>query len=256
MILYKLFCHLTPQQKEIVLKNPHTLHFFCYFDNIQILNKNDDIPDNFIGFKYFRLINNKNIEKFNINYDLVKHLYYQNTIRLKIDQNYPKLPYEDRIHRPTTTLHVGQIKMFLTTLQFLTNYIPKNKETHILYPGSAYGTNIHFLSKLFPNCYWYLIDPLPYFKKIHDNSKIVYMSNRLFTNKDAEYFREKLKNKFTLFISDIRNRYDDKIWILNEINIDKDMVNQYNWCKIFNADSSLLKFRLSRLKNEYTYLDG
>ena len=255
MTLYSLFCHLTPEQKEIILKNYHTIHFFCHYDNIQILNKNETISDNSIGFKYYRSINAE-LPEFNINYDLIKNMYFQNTIKYKIDDTFPKLSYQDRRQRPTSTLHVGQIKMFLTTLQFLTNYIPKNKETHILYPGSAYGTNIHFLSKLFPNCYWYLIDPLPYYKQLHDNDKILHMSNKFFTNKDAEYFKQKLKNKFTLFISDIRNRYDDKNWTLNEINIDKDMIYQSNWCKIFNADYSFLKFRVPRLTNKYTYLEG
>ena len=253
---YTLFCNFTSEQKEIILKNPHTLHFFCHNENIQEINNDDDI-ETFSGYKYHRKISWKNTYPFNINYNLIKDIYYQNSIRYKLDDKFPSLPYQDRRHRPTSTLHIGQTKLFLTTLQFLTKYIPKNKETHILYPGSAYGQNIHILSKLFPNCYWYLIDPSPFYKELHlNNDNILHMSHELFTNKDAHYFREKLKGKFTVFISDIRNLTIENDWSLHEIYIDKDMYYQYNWCKIFNADISFLKFRIPRLSNEYTYFDG
>jgi hypothetical protein len=52
-------------------------------------------------------------------------MYYQDSIKFKLDDNYPKLEYQDRRHRPSSTLYVGQIKLFLTTLQFLTDYVPK-----------------------------------------------------------------------------------------------------------------------------------
>ena len=251
----KLFCHFTEEQKKIILKNHHTLHFFCHDENIEILFDHTKI-ENYIGYRFNRKISKKKNESFNINYDLIKDMYYQDSIKFKLDDNYPKLEYQDRRHRPSSTLHVGQIKLFLTTLQFLTDYVPKNKETHILYPGSAYGQNIHILSKLFPNCYWYLIDPLPFYPDLHNNNKILHMSNKFFTNKDAEFFKNKLKNKFTIFLCDIRNTFNDKDWDIHEIRISKDMYDQYNWCKIFNANVSFIKFRIPRFNNEYTYLDG
>ena len=251
----KLFCNFTEEQKKIILKNPHTLHFFCHDENIQILY--DDVDTSTLnGYIYYRFISDKKEETFNINYNLIKNMYFQDNIKFKLDDNFPKLEYQNRRHRPSSTLHIGQIKLFLTTLQFLTKYVPKNKETHILYPGSAYGYNIHILSKLFPNCYWYLIDPLPYYKQLYNNDKILHMSNTFFTDKDAEFFKNKLKNKFTIFICDIRNTFADKDWNIHEIRIDKDMSYQYNWCKIFNANISFLKFRIPRFTNEYTYLNG
>jgi hypothetical protein len=268
MTFYTLLCQFTPEQKQLILKNPHTLHFFCYYDNIKVLSIKHNIFDQKLnheldeeyditnGYIYKRHFTNKFPTSFNINYDLIKNIYFQNSIRFKLDDNFPSLTYQDRRQRPTSTLHLGQIKLFLTILQFLTKYIPKNKETHIVYPGSAYGQNIHILSKLFPNCYWYLIDPNNFYVKLHDNNKILYMSNTFFTNENAHYFKKKLKNKFTVFICDTRNldTFDNRD--LKEFKYDKDMYYQYNWCKIFNADISFLKFRIPRFPNEYTYFDG
>ncbi len=261
---YTLFCKFTPEQKDIILKNPHTLHFFCHYDNLKIIkidNYKEIIEDNSDlsyknGYTFTRNFTNVFPDSFNITYDDIKNMYYQNTIKYKLDKNFPKLDYQDRRHRPTSTLHTGQIKLFLTTLQFMTNYIPKNKEVHILYPGSAFGQNIYILSNLFPNCYWYLIDPSRFYNKLHNNNKVLYMSNKLFFNKDAEYFKKLLKNKFTVFMCDIRNLETFTIRDTKEILIDIDMRLQYDWCKTFNADISFLKFRIPRASNEYKYLDG
>jgi hypothetical protein len=255
MPFYDIFCFLNKKQKHLVKKNPHTLHFFCYFDNIKILNNSQE-KDYSEGYKYKRHITNKIPDSFNIDYDLVKNIYFQNTIKLTLDNNFPKLNYQDRRHRPTTTLHVGQIKLFATTLQFLTNYIPKNKETHILYPGSASGQNIHLLSKLFPNCFWYLIDPNPFYKKLYNNKNVLHIENKYFTDEDAIYFKEKLKNKFTVFISDIRISDIEDIREKREYRALDDQTNQYNWTKIFNADIHFLKFKIPRIKNKYKYFDG
>ena len=257
MPFYDFLCFLNKKQKYLVKKNHHTLHFFCYFDNIKVLKDNENYSD---GYKYKRHITNSLATSFNINYDLIKNIYFQNSIKFTLDHDFPKLKYQDRRQRPTSTLHVGQIKLFTTTLQFLTNYIPKNKETHILYPGSADGQNIYLLSKLFPNCFWYLIDPNPFYEKLYNNEKILHIENKYFTDDDAKYFKNKLKNKFTIFISDIRITS-----AIHDKNFDRDKREkqayddqslQYEWCKIFNADISFLKFKIPRFKNKYKYFDG
>lgn len=250
---YNFCCNLTSDQKKLVQKNPHTIHFFCYYDNIDDLKINSGCKN---GFKYRRHITNDLVKSFNINYNLIKNIYFQNSIKLKIDDNFPKLTYQDRRQRPTTTLHVGQIKLFATTLQFLTNYIPKNKETHIVYAGSANGQNIHLLSKLFPNIYWYLIDPNPFYKELYKNKKVLYIKNEYFTNEHAVFFKNKLKNKFTVFISDIRVSDIEDLREEREVRADCDQINQYNWCKILNADISFLKFKIPRFKKKYKYFDG
>ena len=57
---------LNKKKKYLVKKNHHTLHFFCYFDNIKILKNNENYSD---GYKYKRNITNPLAKSFNINYD-------------------------------------------------------------------------------------------------------------------------------------------------------------------------------------------
>ena len=70
-------------------------------------------------------------------------------------------------------------------------------------------------------------------------------------------FKKKLKNKYTVFICDIRDLslHDDRNY--SESIINTDMQSQYKWCKTFNADISFLKFRIPRFKeNQFKYLEG
>ena len=255
--IFHLFCQFTPEQKKIIKKNPHTLKFFCHIDNIIILNKK---KINYLknGYYYKKEFKNEPLNSSNINFQLIKHLYFQNIIRLKIDDNFPKLSFEPTKQRPTSVLHFGQLKLFSATLQFFNIYIPKNKEVHILYPGSAPGNNIYLLSKLYPNCYWYLIDPSPFYNEIKKNKNFLHISNNYFTSDQALEFKKKLKNKYTVFICDIRNINMGIDGLENrEFIINTDMENQYNWCKSFNADISSLKFRIPVLKDiEYKYFEG
>lgn len=253
---YNLFCQFTPEQKQLILKNPHTLHFFCYYNNIKVIKNSKDYSSLHNGYKFNREISNQLAKNFNIDNQLVKDLYFQKKLNFKLDINFPKLEYQDRRQRPTSTLHLGQIKLFLTTLYFLTNNIPRDKEVHLLYPGSAAGNNIHIISKFFPNIFWYLIDPLPFYQKLHTNKKILYMSNTYFTTKNAEFFKKKLKNKYTVFISDIRFADQNDLREVREIRVHNDQIKQYDWCKCFNADISLLKFRIPRFYDNYKYFDG
>ena len=252
--IYHLFCQFTPEQKKLIKKNPHTLHFFCHVDNIIILNKK--FKDFKNGYYYKKIFKNEPLNSSNINYQLIKHLYFQNIIRLKIDDKFPKLSYEPVKQRPTAVLHFGQLKLFTATLQFLNNYIPKDKEVHILYPGSAPGNNIYLLSKLYPNCYWYLVDPSPFYHKIKKNKNFLHISNNYFTSDQALAFKKKLNGKYTVFITDIRSLNMGKDLDNREFIINTDMENQYNWCKLFNADISSLKFRIPILTNEYKYFEG
>ena len=69
MPFYDIFCFLNEEQKKLIKKNHHTLHFFCYYDNIKILKENEDYSN---GYKYRRHITNKIADSFNIDYDLIK----------------------------------------------------------------------------------------------------------------------------------------------------------------------------------------
>ena len=101
-----------------------------------------------------------------------------------------------------------------------------------------------------------LSDPLPFYKELHNNKNVLHIENKYFTDEDAKYFKEKLKNKFTIFISDIRLSDINDLREEREVRAHDDQINQYNWTKIFNADISFLKFKIPRFKNKYTYFEG
>ena len=67
-----------------------------------------------------------------------------------------KLKYESiNSNIPNFGLHIGQRKLLLSEVQFLNN----NTQKYCIYPGSAPSHKTHFLSKLFPDVKFILIDP-------------------------------------------------------------------------------------------------
>ena len=112
-------------------------------------------------------------------------------------------------------------------MQFLLYYAPRSKKVHIVYPGSAGGYNIELLTKMFPQCYWYLIDPNPFYKNLKKNTKIKEIRNDYFTDETAKYYKKLLKNEYVLFISDIRTTTEE-----TEVHKNNDW--QMNWVKIIN----------------------
>jgi hypothetical protein len=69
------------------------------------------------------------------------------------------LPYQ-RINSAKTTLHIGQLKLFLTELEFLTETLDSNLTPAIvIYAGSAPSNKLMILAEMFPNIKWILVDP-------------------------------------------------------------------------------------------------
>ena len=159
--------------------------------------------------------------------------------------------YLPRGQRPSTTAHLGQLKLFLSTMQFLLAHAPRNRTVHVVYPGSAPGNSIGFLSELFPQCRWYLYDPRPFAPDLHTNKRVVEMKNTLFTDAIAEELRDRLSKKYVLLVSDIRVEPVEDL-------VHRDNQLQENWVRILRPTYAQLKFRLPRLPEleEYTYLKG
>ena len=64
----------------------------------------------------------------------------------------------------------------------------------MIYPGSAGGDNINILTRMFPQCYWYLIDPRDHYKPLYSNPKVVEIKKEYFTEETALYYKNKLRN--------------------------------------------------------------
>ena len=63
--------------------------------------------------------------------------------------------YHPNVIAPKTTLHFDQLKLFLTTLNFFNRFvlpkIKKDQQVYWVYVGSAHGSNIYLMFKLFPS---------------------------------------------------------------------------------------------------------
>jgi len=160
-----------------------------------------------------------------------------------------------------TIVHWGQRKLFISELEFLIRYYPKDfdftkKKLYILYIGSAKGTHLLYLCKLFPEFNFILVDPAHFDTRLNylDNVKII---NKYFEDSDLEEYSDKEKYENLIFISDIR--YPN----LSENDLDKqqdyvkiDMDLQKKWYLKLNPYKALLKFRLPWNKDKCEYLDG
>jgi len=246
----KFLCKLLKNEYDILIKNPHCIQYFCEIDRIiteKLSKQNSDY--NYLYEKNFTNI----LKKSNI--DLSKYTFKKDNI-FKTTNQLPnlKLEYLERGQRPSTTMHLGQLKLFLANLQFLLYYAPKNKDVHVIYVGSGGRSRINFLTSLFPQCKLYLIDPIikknnMIDNKIFKNKNIVKIHKTIFTDKLVYKYKQDLKNKYTLIISDIRKETE-------ESDIDDDNKLNMKWIKILKPNYAQVKWRIPRINKKYKYLDG
>jgi hypothetical protein len=96
-----------------------------------------------------------------------------------------KLPrIEERKGLIRRSVHIGQLKLFLSELEFLTEILPKHTTNSIvIYAGSAPSNKIYYLTTLFPNTKFIMVDPAEHFILLPDGNhyeskhsdKIVYL---------------------------------------------------------------------------------
>lgn len=202
---------------------------------------------------------------------LVTHLYHPKNITkpltvlsrvLKPDA--PRLPYTRKTGQFKRQLHWGQLKLFLTEIEFINLAIArygKDRKFYVLYIGAAPGNhttelaamyNDHGLSVYFD--LWdgnpYVCRPIPGRIEIHES---------LFFDKDAKFYKEKFdkmksdksdKNApVILLISDIRSASDEKA-------VAFDMGLQLGWWKALEPDMCMYKFRLPWSPGKTKYAEG
>jgi hypothetical protein len=268
------------------IKDPHCVEFHCNIHNIKdctncsnfLLNSQNKRFHNMRHYKYHYKNSDENIKECKKKctngfiYDYIhsskespdfKTITEIDKIKDKVEFTKDKLIrfhqqitsnllYENTAPRPKTVVHWGQLKMFLVTFIFLLK-AADNKETRInvIYPGSARGDNIVLLYDMFPNIYWYLIDPNPFDDRLKKLERIVDIKNEYFTDELAKYYSETIDKQYTLlFISDIRTGTDD-------ISVLQDQDSNIRWHKILKPKYSYLKFRCPYdSPNPYNYYKG
>ena len=288
--VYLNSCKLTQEQLTIGKMNPHCISFFCDINkniydctnSLEYLLAYNKIKFNNLFEKpiidAYRKQHNKskqicyecikssylNISLINDNDDISKYLTSNISKYLLMDEfkkqelvyKYDDIPYvvdyESSISRPNTTIHWGQLKMFLTTFLFLIKVIKEDDTIiNIVYPGSAGGDNILILCDMFPNTRWYLIDPAKYHRKLYHHPQVIECRNEFFTDELALYYHNKLKGTKILFISDIRLTTDDDAVI-------RDQEMNAKWYSLIQPDYGFLKFRVpfDIVSGEYKYYNG
>ena len=98
-------------------------------------------------------------------------------------------------------LHVGQRKLFLTEIQYLTNYFIKypeqmKKTVYVVYAGAAPGHHTYLLSSFFPNVVFILVDPNKFQLRLDlyfDSNSYPYNDGLLYKYLQSKY-NQKIQN--------------------------------------------------------------
>ncbi|CAF4711997.1 unnamed protein product, partial [Rotaria sp. Silwood2] len=146
-----------------------------------------------------------------------------------------------------TTEYWGQRKLLLSEIEFLTSYATDDN-CLVVYTGAAPRTHLDYLSSLFPELEFVLIDIEPFVAFKSDKIKI---QSECFTEDLAKTFSE--KNKNILFICDIRT-FSSHNNIAEDIHID--ISNQTIWHSTIDPHASLLTFRLPNVSDTILFFEG
>lgn len=248
-------------QSKFFKKNPHCTSVMC--DNPSRL-KAAKLNKYHNAFGYSKN-NPKHIDESNLPFISFQDIFINGNVFETIDQvkevNVDRIKYQSRAQRPTTQQHMGQLKLFLSTFQFLTKYALKDERTNVIYPGSSPGHNIPLLIKLFPNVVWHLYDPRSFDKRLYNNPSVETIVVDFFLDKHIEELKDKLKGQRILLISDIRVVTNE-----TEESVERDMRLQEDWVKKLKPSYAQLKFRIPRIDpylssegviaSTYSYLKG
>ena len=190
-----------------------------------------------------------------------------NTIKKHLYRILPDDMKCEKYHRRTkevkSVIHWGQRKLLLSEIEFLNIFKVKwisneTKLVYIIYAGSAPGTHILYLAKLFKFVHFELYDPRKFSKKMDRCSRIK-THVQYFTDETAnEWKAENHPDKIILLISDIRTG-DIETMTSDEVEERVKIDNQWqmNWYNIMNPFMAMFKFRLPYDSDGTTpYLNG
>ena len=154
---------------------------------------------------------------------------------------------------PKVYCHIGQRKLFMGELEFMSKYISKYHMvgiTHIHYVGAAPGHHIKNLIMEMPYSYvWFLYDPRDFdaelialAKKIPKN---LFLFNKFFTLEDAIKIKEGKKPYFNyLFISDLRQDFDHTNVDNMNKTFEEDNILQFDSYRIIDPEMAMFKFKM------------
>jgi hypothetical protein len=208
------------------------------------------------------VIHNTVIQKGNINQTFT---YEENEWLLTVD-GCGRQKYTSRKGLRKTAIKWGQMKLFITEMQFFNKYWdPETVPSPLcVYVGAATGNHIYMLAKLYPQFTFHLYDGRAFDSRLEgvENIKLFV---KLFTDEDVKKYKNR---NDVFFISDIRSLVYNTAEFENEETQRKneeiamnDMRLQMDWVVQIQPVKAHLKFRLPYCydwcKDSYfEYLDG
>ncbi len=164
-------------------------------------------------------------------------------------------------HRRPANQHLGQRKLMLSEIQFLTVYYSRNtRHPTVLYVGAAPGSHLLFLHALFPHVKFMLYDGASFDARLRTRPDVFELHNDFFTLETCLHLRSTLTRATLvnlLFISDIRLSAATSVKF--EQQVQRDMEQQAEWVRALRPQYSLLKFRFPYLPHRtktMPYLKG
>lgn len=118
--------------------------------------------------------------------------------------------------------------------------------------GAAPGAHKNYLSSLFPQLYFHLIDSTEFAAVTTDR---IHLRQELFTDELAREYADIAKIRPILFDCDMRTPFTGS-WDEFDAGVQQDMANQMRWHLLIKPQVSMLKFRLPYDKGSTEYLKG
>ena len=165
---------------------------------------------------------------------------------------------------PYANQHIGQRKLLLAEVQFLTRYAKAsnmnvNRKAIVVYVGAAPGHHLSMLSVMFPFAKFILYDTIEFSAFVIGDDHRFDIRRKVFDVIECEGIRREYSGQDVdiLFISDIRLTASAKDSF--EIQVSHDMQIQREWIRYLVPVLSLVKFRLPytlQHGEKYEYLPG
>lgn len=166
----------------------------------------------------------------------------------KLTDHKRTLQYREKTGCARINLHLGQRKLFMTEVEFLT--LHGDLSDTAVYVGSAPGNHLPYLLELFPNHKLILYDKTKHIPSLYKHPRVT-VHERYFDDAEAK----KYAGKGVFLISDIR-RIPGSLEDLTDELVGGDMTMQAGWHKILKPAMTMLKFRPPYADVKFKYLDG
>ena len=121
---------------------------------------------------------------------------------VKITDIKRELQYKTGVQLLKPQTHIGQRKLFLTELQFLTKLLTTNVK-YCIYAGASPSNKTHYLSTLFPEIKFILIDPNKFDIKLPD-----FNSHRSIAHDDIIHLYYDYKTKSNVYKSNKKENHN------------------------------------------------